>query len=143
MKKYLSILWLVFIINFLWEISQMFLYENHTNGFWNFIFLHIKASLGDVVIFLLIYLLGALIFQSKKWFVKENKSKYFIASLLGLIIAIVIERYALATQRWAYNNLMPVIPLLKVGLSPILQMIILPPITILFLEKLKSKNSRS
>lgn len=134
-KDILKLLVFVFLVNFLWEISQMFLYRDHTTNFWDFISVHIKASLGDVIIFFIIYLLGALIFQNKKWFLEKNIYKYFIASFLGFALAILIERYALITNRWAYNDLMPIIPILNVGLSPILQMIFLPLVTILFAKK--------
>ncbi|EKE25247.1 MAG: hypothetical protein ACD_5C00239G0006, partial [uncultured bacterium] len=81
MRRILNVFIFIFSINFLWEISQMFLYQDHTDGFWDFIWVHIKASLGDVVIFLLIYALGVLILRDKKWFSGGNKYKYFIASL--------------------------------------------------------------
>lgn len=132
----------IFLTNFLWEISQMFLYENHTNGLVNFIWVHIKASLGDMIIILLIYILGTLALQNKKWFLEKNNGKYFLASLFGFAIAVAVEKYAISTGRWAYNDLMPIIPFFKVGLIPILQMIILPSLTILFLEKSITKNSR-
>lgn len=134
-KTISNVLFFIFTTNFFWEISQMFLYNDHTDGPLNFIWVHIKASLGDVIIFLLIYALGILISQNRNWFLKKSKAKYFIASLLGFALAVIIERYALSISRWTYNDLMPVIPFFKVGLSPILQMILLPVVTLLYLNK--------
>jgi len=147
MKKYpqaktiFHILIFIFGINFIWEISQMFLYAKHTTSILNFIFVHIKATLGDVLILSFIYLFGTAIFRSKIWFSNKGYLKYFFAAICGFAIAITIEKYALATSRWQYDNLMLIIPFFKVGLSPILQMIFLPITTIFFLQKMYIKKT--
>lgn len=114
----------------------MFLYAKHYDGFWNFLFVHIKASLGDVLIFAILYLMLAIAFRNFKWFLEKNVWQYFLVALFGFFIAVIIERYALATNRWQYNELMPIIPFFKVGMSPVIQLIILPIITIVFSKKL-------
>lgn len=136
----LKLLAFVFGLNFIWEISQMFLYEDHVTSFWNFMLVHIKASLGDVLIFLIIYVIGTLIFQNRKWFLKNYSAIYIFASAFGFAIAIIIEKYALATGRWQYNDLMPIIPFFKVGLSPVLQLVIIPFIIIMFAKNIFSKK---
>lgn len=128
----------IFGLNFLWEISQMFLYQKHSDRLIDFVFVHIKASLGDVLIFIIIYIIGFFIFKNKKWFLLRKNSVYIFSAVCGFIIAVIIERYALSTGRWAYNDLMPMIPLLDVGLLPILQMILLP----LFFTKILKNKSR-
>lgn len=130
-----SSLFYIFGLNFAWEISQMFLYENHTKGFADFIFVHFKASLGDVIIFTIIYVFGILIFGDKKWFLQKTIFTYPFVAIFGFIIAVSVEKYALATGRWEYGNLMPIIPILKVGLLPVLQMIFLPIISIQIIKK--------
>ena len=131
---------IIFGLNFLWEISQMFLYEIHSVGFLNFVFVHVKASLGDVVIFGVMYLLGLVLFRNKTWFLEKRFSVFIFAMGSGLFIATLIEKYAIATDRWQYNELMPIIPVLNVGLSPILQLIILPPLTIILAQKINAKK---
>ena len=54
--------------------------------------------------------------------------------LFGVIIAVVLERYALANSRWAYLNTMPIIPILNTGLSPTLQLGLLSYIIFRFLR---------
>jgi hypothetical protein len=49
---------------------------------------------------------------------------------VGALTAVTLERVALATGRWTYNGLMPVIPLLDAGLWPVLQMSILPLVAV-------------
>ena len=135
MKKILIISIITFILNFFWEISQAFLYASHFVGISGLIKVHIRASLGDLLIVFLILLIDAII--STRIFPKENSKKRFVAiAITGFILAVIIEKYALAIGRWSYNPLMPIIPILNVGLIPILQMIILP-IAIFYLQNSK------
>ena len=50
--------------------------------------------------------------------------------ILGGLTAILLERLALAGHRWTYNALMPVLPVLDVGLWPVLQMIAVPVVSV-------------
>ncbi len=49
---------------------------------------------------------------------------------LGAVSAVAVERVALADGRWTYNALMPIVPIVAVGLWPVAQMAILPAITV-------------
>lgn len=42
--------------------------------------------------------------------------------VIGIILAIIIEWHALATGRWMYGSLMPIVPFLNVGLTPLFQL---------------------
>ena len=139
-KNFIKSLVLIFGLNFIWEISQMSLYNDHSNGFIDFILVHVRASLGDVILFAIIYLASASIFQDFYWFMRKQKYIYVFTLICGFALATVIEKYALATNRWSYNDLMPIIPFFKVGLSPILQLTILPAITILITQKIYPKK---
>lgn len=46
--------------------------------------------------------------------------------VLGALTAVVLEWHALQTGRWTYNALMPLIPGLRVGVYPVLQMAVVP-----------------
>lgn len=50
--------------------------------------------------------------------------------ILGALTAIAIELVAVATGRWTYNAQMPILPVIDVGLWPVLQMAILPVVTV-------------
>ena len=111
------------------------MYVPHFVGISGLIKVHIRASLGDLLIVSLILLIDAIILT--RIFPKENSKKRFVAiAITGFILAVIIEKYALAIGRWSYNPLMPIIPILNVGLIPILQMIILP-IAIFYLQNSK------
>ncbi len=53
---------------------------------------------------------------------------------LGATTAVLLERVALVTGRWTYNGLMPVLPVLDVGLWPVLQMTVLPVVAVRLAE---------
>lgn len=55
-------------------------------------------------------------------FIKYFNRRLWLALIIGLVFAIALERYTLATGRWAYNDLMPIIPIIKTGLTPTFQL---------------------
>ena len=42
--------------------------------------------------------------------------------LILVAISIIIEHFALSAGRWAYNDFMPIIPFLSVGLTPTIEL---------------------
>ena len=121
---------IAFVLNLIWEISHSLLYAPHFAGIADFIKVHIRVSLGDTVVVFVILLLDIFIF-SKIFSEKKLGRKRTISIMLsGFIWAVAVEKYALATGRWSYNDLMPIVPFLKVGLTPLLQMTLIPPLAI-------------
>ncbi|HLG54253.1 MAG TPA: hypothetical protein VI485_02915 [Vicinamibacterales bacterium] len=53
---------------------------------------------------------------------------WIISATAGAVSAVIVERVAVETGRWTYNDLMPILPVVNVGLWPILQMSLLPPL---------------
>jgi hypothetical protein len=51
-------------------------------------------------------------------------------AVLGAGTAIAVEWAALADGRWTYNALMPIIPVLNVGLWPVVQISLLPVMSV-------------
>lgn len=49
-----------------------------------------------------------------------------VALLIGIAYTILSERYHLASGSWAYSSLMPMVPGLKIGWSPLLQWLVVP-----------------
>lgn len=138
MKKIIYISAIAFVLNFFWEISQAFLYAPHFSGVSGLIAVHIIASLGDVLMVYLILIFNHIIFKSIFSNKLSSKARFIGIALIGFITGIVIEKYALATGRWSYDSLMPIIPLFDVGLVPVLQMTMLPPLILASAEKYKS-----
>jgi hypothetical protein len=114
--------------NYVWEIAQSPLYEGM--GDLKKMLPHcFVASLGDGLLLLVIFAVGWATFRRSDWFVSPGRRGYFVMLVVGLVIGVVIEWAAVhLVGRWAYTPRMPPIPLLNVGLTPIAQMLILPPL---------------
>lgn len=80
-------------------------------------FILIRASLFDALLITIILL--PFIFFDKL------KNKSWLIIIIGVIIAILNEWYGLGTGRWMYNSFMPILPIINVGLTPVLQLGIL------------------
>ncbi len=73
-----------------------------------------RASLVDSIIITLVCL--------PFFYLSFLEKKSWLIVVIGVIIAIGIELYALHTGRWSYNQYMPIIPFLSVGLTPTIQL---------------------
>ena len=122
-----------FILNEIWEMAQMSAYVETAGYPWtNTLGRCTRAALGDVVIILGIYLTGALISGGLRWGLRVRSSMFATAAAVGLAYAVLVENLGLAAGRWSYTERMPMVPVLGVGLWPLLQMTLLPPIVFLF-----------
>ena len=112
-KKWILIFILAFALNFIWENLHSFLYADYQGGKITE-FILARAALADAVI-----ILGMIIFSR---LIPFSKNRPWILILLGVIIAVLIEKWALLTGRWQYNDAMPIIPFLGIGLTPTIQL---------------------
>ena len=125
MRKIAMILIISFVLNLAWEMSQAFLFAPHFSSVTDFIFIHSSAAFTDVALTLLI--LSPELFLFNRIFRKGDEWKRIVLTAsFGFLIAVGIERYALSTGMWAYGPYMPIIPLFGVGLTPVLQLMVLP-----------------
>jgi len=129
LKNYVTkIIVTAFIMNFIWEMFQMPLYENFSFSGKTTIFC-LLASIGDAIMILIIYFIGSALFKSYSWFLKFNFKTITYITTAGLILSVSGELIALNLNLWNYSSLMPKLFLTSIGLSPVLQMIILPTLT--------------
>jgi len=109
------------LLNLIWENLHVFLYEQYRGVFYSqmgqfdkFQIL-LRASIFDAALIMMVVSLIMLIPWLKG---KESWSLVVIA----VLFSISLELYALGTGRWAYNSLMPLIPILDIGISPVIQL---------------------
>lgn len=135
MKKALYIFILTFILNFIWEVSQSVLFMPHYIGLAGLIQVHFIASIIDIFIIFFIFILSYIIFGFN--FLKDNINikNFLILAIIGFILSVLIEKYSVAKDMWQYNSLMPIIPLIRIGLTPVMQMMLIPPVLILFINR--------
>ena len=117
MKQKLKFIVLVFIISFflnlVWENLHSLLYENYQGGaITQFILL--RATLSDAI-YITVVAFIFILFKSKK-------IGMFVVVFALLLVSIFIEKWALETSRWAYSELMPLLPFLNTGLTPTIQL---------------------
>lgn len=113
LKKFCIIFVVALILNIIWENAHVFLYANYQGGeITEFILL--RAALFDALLITIISL--------PFFYFNFLKSRLWIVILLGLVVAIINEWYGLGTARWAYNDLMPILPIIHTGLTPTLQL---------------------
>ncbi|MDO8729325.1 MAG: hypothetical protein Q7K26_05600 [bacterium] len=89
-------------------------------------FILIRASLFDAILITTVVLPFI--------FISSLKDKSWLIIVIGIVVAIFNEWYGLSTGRWAYNSLMPIVPILKVGLTPMLQLGVLGYLSYKFQE---------
>lgn len=144
--SFLKILLCIFIIsiilNFLWEFTHSYLYTcwNLTAAqYWPMI---VMATLGDGLIISWFYIAGAIKRGSVKWLFKSDKSDYLFILFLGLTTSVLLEIINVySLKRWSYKPAMPLIPILKIGITPIIQLMITPILTFNIVKKLLSKSN--
>jgi len=119
------------LLNLVWENAHSLLYVHYQSGEitqW----ILIRASIFDaLLITLLVFVFLNVAFL---------KIRLWLSFVFGIIAAVFIEWYALGTGRWAYNELMPIIPLLKTGLTPTIQLGFLAYLILYFTAKFYRKS---
>jgi hypothetical protein len=123
-------------LNFVWELLQAPAYRSMGDTWLDGLLACARAALGDGVIFLALFGVGRLLF-GRHWFAPPRIDRY--AAVLGVAVAIqiAVEWLALATGRWAYAPWHP--RLLGVGLLPLLQAVVLVPLTFIVLARWQSR----
>ena len=136
-----SIFMIGFLLNLVWENAQAPLYEGYTN-FWNHFMMCFWASLVDAAVVLLLYGLLAIWYKDFYWIRYINWKSAAVLVLLGAGIAVGFEQWAFNKNMWSYVDSMPVV-FLNTGLSPLLQMMLLPLLSYCIIRKILKYNPES
>lgn len=123
----ISIFMIGFLLNLVWENVQAPLYKGYTN-FWDHFMMCFWASIIDAVVVLLLYCLPAIWYKYFYWITYLNWKSAAVLAVLGAAIAVGFEQWAFGNETWSYTDNMPVV-FLSTGLSPLLQMMLLPLLT--------------
>ena len=127
-KRYVLIMVVTsFIFNEVWELVQMPLYYSAFYNLGHIIFCTLGA-LADTIMVLLLYFSFAFIYKNIFWIWQTNWFKIFVVMLTGAVGAVLSEKRHLLLGSWAYDQSMPIVPFVNVGLSPFLQFFLLPVI---------------
>jgi hypothetical protein len=110
------------VANFAWEMLQMPLYGKFEGGWWRCF----QAALGDAALLAVIYALMACAAEDWLWFKRMSRWRLLLLAALGFLVAVVVEQKALLSGAWRYRDEMLRLPVLDLGWSPVLQMILIP-----------------
>jgi len=126
-----------FLLNLPWELAQVPLFAGMPSArHWAAILVCGRATLGDAVIALVAFWGVALAGGGRAWVLAPTPGLVGGFMAVGVLVTIGMERLATRVLgRWAYAEAMPVIPLLEVGLSPMLQWVVLPPLIVWFVRR--------
>lgn len=121
-----------FLLHFAWELLQVPLYRGMPQAaHGEAILVCLQATLGDVAIALTAFWLVAVIWRNRFWLLAPLRLQWGSYVIYGLAVTVGLEK--LATEvlyRWQYSDSMPVLPLLEVGVSPLAQWVLLPPLAL-------------
>lgn len=134
-----NVLLFAFLLNLPWEFIQVPLFEGMTTKpHWEAVKGCTRAALGDAAIMLVAYWGVAAMCEGRCWITKPIQRTLWTLLSICVCIAIAIEWLALRGHwlaTWRYSATMPVIPGLNVGLVPVLQWVVLPPLVTWLTER--------
>ena len=116
------------VLNLIWEIAQMPLYTLWLTGSFpeiSYAILHCTA--GDILIASLSLTGARVILRARHWPEERAFSVAVITIALALAYTAFSEWWNVEVrQGWAYRDIMPRLPFLGTGLSPLLQWLVVP-----------------
>ncbi len=122
-------LFVVTLLNLVWESLHLPLYTIWADGTPKYLlFVVFHCTGGDLLIALASLTLSLLLVVPTRW--PEDKFGHVaaVAIAAGVGYTIFSEWLNLVVRKsWQYSELMPVVPLIDAGLSPLLQWMLIPP----------------
>ncbi len=121
-----------FLLHFAWEMMQVpwfdgMLEASHGTVVW----LCTRATFGDVLILVVAFWAGSAAVRQRQWLIPGLLVPALVTIAMGVLITVVFEWLATGMlDRWSYADNMPVVPGVGIGLTPLLQWLILPPLAL-------------
>ncbi len=121
-----------FLLHFVWEFVQAPTYAGMAEmKHWDGVKLCMSATFGDAGFALAAFWVASLTARSRDWISASAGLPTAIFLAIGIGLTIGFEYYYTnVSLRWTYSELMPLVPPLGTGLSPLLQWGVLPPAVI-------------
>ena len=127
------------LLNFPWEVLHAPLFDGMASApHSDVIGACLQATLGDAVIMLLAHASIAAVTRRRRWLLTPSPREVAWFAAVGVAITAVIEWLATRghwAQTWAYSSTMPVILGIEIGLSPLLQWVVIPPVALWFVRR--------
>ena len=132
------------VFHFAWEISQMAYYSFAgvpLAEYDAFIKDHWTVAAKDGLVTVALYLLVGMLVKNAGWGKRFRRQRLMFLVVVGFLWAVGIEYYATeVAHRWAYAPSMSLIPIINVGVLPVLQMVLIPFFSIFVTRKQLSEK---
>lgn len=121
-----------FLLHFVWEFIQVPTYAGMAEmQHWEGVKLCLSATIGDVGFALTAFWAASLAVRSRQWLLDPPALARVVFVAVGVALTVGFEYYYTEISlRWTYSDLMPLVPPLGTGLSPLLQWLIIPPVVV-------------
>lgn len=125
-----------FLLNHPWEFLQVPLFRGMAAApHWEAVKVCTAATLGDAAIAVVAFRAVAAA-AGTRWILRPTAGRIAGFVAVGVAITVVAERLATGPlERWGYAEAMPIVPVLGVGLAPVLQWVLLPPLVAWFVRR--------
>jgi hypothetical protein len=133
----LNVVIFAFLLNFVWEFWQVPFYRDLPSGpHWQATKVCSLATVGDAAIMLVSFWAVAAAARARAWVLGPSAVQVVLFTMVGIVVTVIAEWVATEELHvWAYANQMPILPLLGMGLLPLLQWMILPPPVVWFVQQ--------
>jgi arginine exporter protein ArgO len=126
-----------FPLHLVWEGAQLPLYTLWREAEWGYIlYSMMHCTLSDMLILLVCYEAVALLNRNRYWLDGAILWNGLALTILGVGYAVYSEINSVYLEKtWAYTEMMPLVPVIGVGISPLLQWAIIPPLMLWLLRR--------
>lgn len=121
-QEALRVLAVAFLLNWPWEALHAAAYVESSDSLL-YRFRHCLPMAGTDALWTLALWLASAGLVSRA---EGGRWRLGVVAAFGFVTAVLVEHVALTQERWTYNDLMPVVPIVDVGLWPVAQMTLLP-----------------
>lgn len=126
-----------FVLHFVWEFLQVPAFAGMPEmNHWQGIVVCTEATIGDVGVALGAFWSATLVGRSRYWFLRPSFLPLVVFIGIGAGLTVGLEYYYTeVSNRWAYADIMPLVPPFGTGLSPFLQWIIIPLMVVFIVRR--------
>ena len=117
------------LVNFAWEMAQMPLFRMSNPSGWAMLGECTQATAGDAALILLAYGVASLCNRRPRWLRTPRPIEWATFLGVGVAATVGLEWWnVMVRHSWAYRATMPTVA--GIGLAPLMQWVILPPLII-------------
>jgi len=107
-----------FFLNFFWEVAQTYFYTAKDSPSSKMLYGWFHCTLGDVILIIGSFWLVSAASRNRKWLLKLNRLNFIGFIMVGVVYAVLSEWANVHMfKSWGYNQSMPIIPWVQMGLN--------------------------